>query len=444
MTIKREDKDEQGENVQIQYYLNINNNVPVSVTCFHTTNNILLQLRSSGNKKNNNTAVEKSNQTQLKNFVNNNFKSLIEQVERSVHYQSMKLELDAVLNDLKESLELDQQAKKLNQQSNTPSRDTHPQCEKSTWSGNMDRALENGVMSPIAVSKSPPVSPISSPKRRGKRCNEECEKSTTGLKLRVSSLEKDKISLKQKVEMAEKHLESLRSTISSKDGLITTQTQVIDEQLKTINSQKKLIADQEVRSKTHSEFASSFLDIMVAEGDSELETEMSNNGNLLKQMHEKVKNLEEQVSTYETKLAEEEKARDLFQEKIDDAKKKLESKCRQYNALKTQLTSIEETVLLQEKDLKAAQDDKAETQGRIESLIIENDKNKEMITWLGEKNSNLIELSNESSSHSSPDQMTLEILEKSKEKDCEIVQLKETVDFTEKSAEDAKAKWKEA
>ena len=91
----------------------------------------------------------------------------------------------------------------------------------------MDRALENGVMSPIAVSKSPPVSPISSPKRRGKRCNEECEKSTTGLKLRVSSLEKDKITLKQKVETAEKHLESLRSTISSKDGLITTQTQVI-------------------------------------------------------------------------------------------------------------------------------------------------------------------------------------------------------------------------
>ena len=47
LTIKRADKDKDGQNVQIQYYLDINGNIPVSVTCYHTTNNILIQLRSA-------------------------------------------------------------------------------------------------------------------------------------------------------------------------------------------------------------------------------------------------------------------------------------------------------------------------------------------------------------------------------------------------------------
>ena len=45
--IKRDDVDQNGDNVKSQYNLCINNNTPCTITFFHTTNNILVQLLKS-------------------------------------------------------------------------------------------------------------------------------------------------------------------------------------------------------------------------------------------------------------------------------------------------------------------------------------------------------------------------------------------------------------
>ena len=89
--VARADTDNEGENVQTQYYLCINGALPVSVTCYHTTNKMLIQLRSCGkNKKKNNARAEEENQHHLHCFVNDNFKNMIKKIEAGPSYLSMK------------------------------------------------------------------------------------------------------------------------------------------------------------------------------------------------------------------------------------------------------------------------------------------------------------------------------------------------------------------
>ena len=429
LTIKRADKDREGEDVQVQYYVNIKGDIPVSVTCYHTTNNILLQLRATGKKKS--AKIEEYNQTQLRLFVNESFKNLINKIENSGRYRLMTKEMEVTLTELKNALE--GQSEKQNEISNV----VEVQGESSATSG-LD--LDHNQLSPLA-------SPLSSPRsRKGKRCNEQCENTKTGLRSRISNLEKEKLNLQQKLATVEKHQESLRSTISSKDGITKSQNQIIEEQLKTINSQKKLISDLEVKSKTHGEFASSFIDIIVSEGDDESGDEdsigaRSGSNSVLKQMHNKIKSLEAEILTYESKLVEQQESKDVLQGKLVESQKKLDTKCKEYKALKAQLTCVEETVMAREKEIKAAQCDHSEAEGRIESLRIENDSLRVVLKEVEGKNHELLEVVEKSKSETLDLSAMEQLLEKSKEKDQEITQLKETVQFIELSEAEAKSNW---
>ena len=130
----------------------------------------------------------------------------------------------------------------------------------------------------------------------------------------MSTLEKEKLTLQQKYDTVEKHQEALRCTISSNEGLISTQTQLLADHVKTINSQKKLISDMEIKSATHSELASSFLDVLVSEGsDGDDMAADVNESNILQQMHGKKKDLQTQVSANIARIVEVEKKRDSCQ-----------------------------------------------------------------------------------------------------------------------------------
>ena len=434
LEIKRADTDEVGENVQIQYYLSINGSVPVSVTCFHTTNNILIQLRSNKKTKIKSNPNIEENQKRLHQFVNGKFSSLIRHIEASAMYQAMKTELKSTLDAVRERLEQGCHDCDVNQvldaqKSIADEVYATPRGENFDTPGKGGNSTQKQVGFPSTPSK------ILTPKKKGKQCNDECENTRVGLKTRISSLEKEKLSLKQKLETTEKHQESLRSTISSKEGLISTQAQVMAEQTKTISNQKKLIADHELQSKTHSEFASSFLEIMVSEGHNVEDTEMSIDGSkILKQMHEKVKKLEGQVLTYQEKLEEEGKMREDFRKKMDDVTQKLSTKSKEFNALKNQLATMENTVLTREKEIRASQDDAANMQHKNESLSIENARLKTVLSETDKKNEDLLEtVENLKLAVPEPCVIMEQLLEKNKDKDKEIEELKENIDFTEKS-----------
>ena len=157
----------------------------------------------------------------------------------------------------------------------------------------------------------------------------------------MSTLEKEKLTLQQKYDTVEKHQEALRCTISSNEGLISTQTQLLADHVKTINSQKKLISDMEIKSATHSELASSFLDVLVSEGsDGDDMAADVNESNILQQMHGKKKDLQTQVSANIARIVEVEKERDSCQIAVTDLKQKLGTKTRDFSGLKTQLSKI--------------------------------------------------------------------------------------------------------
>ena len=431
MEIKRADTDEVGENVQIQYYLSINGSIPVSVTCYHTTNNILIQLRSNKKSKiKSNSKIEES-QKQLRQFVNTNFAGLIRHIEASAMYHTMKTQLESALNATKERVEQGHIDSQVKQSFDVP-KSTDEDIYATPRGGNTNQLLQlKQSVVPSTPSKTP------TPKRKGKQCNEECESTRAALKTRISTLEKEKLCLKQKLDTSEKHQESLRSTISHKESLISTQAQVIADQTKSINNQKKLISDHELQSKTHSEFASSFLEIMVSDGHNMEDTEVSiDSPKILKQMHEKVKDLEAQVLTYQSKLEEEGKMREDFQNKVAEESQKLSTKTKEFNALKNQLASMEDTVLSKEKELRAVHDDAANNQCKNESLSIENARLRAVLTETEKKNDELL-VSLENLRQSVPEPGVMEqLLEKNKEKDKEIEQLKENIDFTEKSLEE--------
>ena len=361
MEVARADTDSEGENVQIQYYLCINGALPVSITCYHTTNKMLIQLRSCGkNKKKTQSTTEVDNQNHLHAFVNNNFRVMIQKVEASPSYLSMKSKLTSALNEIKEFLEQSQLVKPLSQGLNSL------KVAENAQASNCVVPSFDVTKNSIQNQPSPSRSAQSTPRRKGKRCNDECETSLSSLKSRVSTLEKEKQCVQQKLETAETHQELLRSTISNKEGLISSQIQIISDHLKTIESQKKLISEHELRSQTHSEFASSFLDIMVSE-ESDAADPGASNPDLFKQMHDKIKTLEDQVSTCESKLVEEGKEKAILKEKLEESESKFNAKSKELKTLKSQLGSMEERILEKEKEIKRAEEKHGDTQSKVES-----------------------------------------------------------------------------
>ena len=219
---KRHDIDKKGDSTQDQYEMSLGNCVPVSVTYYHTTNNILVQLKADKEQKGAKKATKTAERIQqLRDFVGNHLTVLINQIESDSRYESLKIQMDANLRSLLEDSQ---------QNSPNPLGDSRLITE-------INRGAENS--SPVKVIEANSCrdgnSPSKSPrKKNGKRCNDECDRLRTALNLRVSTLTKDKMELQPNNETMEKHQESLRGTINSKEGLIDTQTQLINGHLKTI------------------------------------------------------------------------------------------------------------------------------------------------------------------------------------------------------------------
>lgn len=74
--VKRNDVDSAGSHVQCQYVVNIGSKVMVSVTCYNTTSNVLVQLMGKMKKKERDSKI-----TKLRSFIEVNFQDLISRIE---------------------------------------------------------------------------------------------------------------------------------------------------------------------------------------------------------------------------------------------------------------------------------------------------------------------------------------------------------------------------
>ena len=210
--------DKTGENVQDQYEMNINNNIPVSVTYFHTTNNILVQLKSEkglrGAKK-----ISKTNEriVHLRSFVNNNLANLVKSIEKDSHYPAMKDDMKAMLEELLEATQQEQQGnghlklmmstenqnmtpyKQLPQTPTSMKTPTPIQTLTPMKTPTSMNALENVSEGACGgrISSPSKLSPTKSPgRKKGKKCNDDCESTRCRLNERISALERERTALK--------------------------------------------------------------------------------------------------------------------------------------------------------------------------------------------------------------------------------------------------------
>lgn len=433
---RRFDVDNTGENTQDQYEMSLCNRFPVSVTYFHTTNKIMVQLKAVKDLKGADKAAKTSERILLlRDFVNNKLAVLIEEINNDMRFDTLKVQMISNLNRMLE--ECSHRQGGCNSVSCSP-------CKL-----DLGKNLVEVKQSPLETaeaennSSNGAISPRKSPGRK-KRCNDDCDKLRVGLNLRVSTLEKEKLSLQQKCDTLEKHQESLRSTITSKDSLISSQTQIIADHTKTISSQKQLINDMEIKSATHTELATSFLDALVSEGSDDCEDSEVDEGSLLQHMHNKIKELQTQMSASIAKVADVETERDNLQTTVNDLKQKLGTKTKEYSGLKTQLCSVEKSVLSKEKELKDIQSKLADSIAGNESLRVENAK---LGAMLANAESKVNELSEETQAPETELKNTKMLLDQMngqlKEKDNKINDQKETIEFIEAAKNDAKRQWKE-
>ena len=357
---------------------------------------------------------------QLRDFVNNHLTILINDIESDARYVVLKQEMDSSLRDM---LHECQQSVSNGESSYSPRK----AIEANSNNGNV------GTPQNI-FNKSPR-------KRSGKRCNDECEKARVKLIQRVSTLEKERNSLQQKYETSEKHQEALRGTISSKESLIGTQNQLINDHVRTINSQKQLISEMEMKSATHSELAASFLDILVTEGaESEDKTEEINE-TIYQQLHNKIKDLQNELTSRAEKIVEIEAETEKFEVLVADYKEKLGTKTKEYSGLKTQLATVEQSVLTRENELKNLQTKLPDNEARCESLLVDNSKIGSLLTEAERRVAKLEEEAKVSVNTSNP--LVEQLTDQVKQKDIEITQLKESVEFLESASNQAKNNWKE-
>ena len=123
------------------------------------------------------------------------------------------------------------------------------------------RNSEDKMSSPTITLQKQPRSPK---QKKGKRCSDNCEELRKTLNCKITVLEKEKISLKQKLDTLEKHQETLRETIKS---------------------QKTLIREQQTSTQVHNNLAMMFLDEIVDDAESSTPLEQEEKVNQLKQAH---------------------------------------------------------------------------------------------------------------------------------------------------------------
>lgn len=418
---KRHDVDNKGDSTQDQYELSLGNSIPVSVTYYHTTNHVFVQLKSDKELKGARKAAKTAERIQqLRDFVNNHLTILINNIESDARYVVLKQEMDSSLRDMLHEF---QQSASDGESSYSPRK----AIEANSSNGNAETP--------------PNISNKSPRKRSGKRCNDECEKARVKLNQRVSTLEKERNSLQQKYETSEKHQEALRSTISSKESLIGTQNQLINDHVRTINSQKQLISEMEMKSATHSELATSFLDILVTEGAESGNKTEEINETIYQQLHNKIKDLQNELTSRAEKIGEIETEREKFEVLVADYKEKLGTKTKEYSGLKTQLATVEQSVLSRENELKNLQTKLADNEARCESLLVDNTKIGLLLTEAERRVAKLEEEAKVSVNTTNP--LVEQLTDQVKQKEFEITQLKESVEFLESASNQAKNNWKE-
>ena len=91
--------------------------------------------------------------------------------------------------------------------------------------------------------------------------------------------------------------------------------------------------------------------------------------NLMQQMHERVKTLESQISSYEGQISTAEQERDAANTAQIEMKKRLDSKTREYNGLRNQMAIVEATTTSREKEIKDLKENWVNSQTRIDSIV---------------------------------------------------------------------------
>ncbi len=296
-------------------------------------------------------------------------------------------------------------------------------------------------------------------RKKGKKCSDECTKLKSAQNQTIRNLENDKRALRQKVETVEKQQESLRDTLTNKEKIIASQSLSIESHVKTINNQKMLISNQEIRISTHSDLANSFMDnIFPGEGDGKNDDVSGDkrDSTLITQLHEKVKTLEEQLSSQTIIISEMEKTRndatakvpalqkdrDKYKKNLDEVEKKLNGSKKEYAGLRSQLLIMEEAATVKEKEVKALKGDQADVQAQVESLTLECDKLRNIVMTVEKENEELSEkipfllkgaVADPAGALSNPEVATNHLLNQLEDKDKQIKDLEVNIAYTEKS-----------
>ena len=390
--VKPLDVDSSGKALKSQYecQLLVTEAVTASITisCYHTTNNILVQLKG---KKISEDVWEKKLEA-VHQFAHVTMKSVIMWVEQTDNYMAIKEKIREALREMQENgfsegtlrnFE-DNLIPTIEASDLMPATKSDQVMPKSCSITGADQSLQLGEIRGPAPSKtdencpktsengtSTPVTPqcpspepalsssnttVSTPERAGdkpeivfQKENEDIvnepenadvmspvlkkpspfkspsKKCSKGCSpLRVQSLEKEKIELSQTVETLQTHQETLRSTIESKNDLLQTQTKLVSDQQEKINKQKQQIEELKISSATHNQFADSFLDCLVAAEEGNEVLLMENEKNVKQQLYKKISEKDEEVTT-------------LSKEKVD-----LQNEIQKLTATLSEKTLIEE------------------------------------------------------------------------------------------------------
>lgn len=539
--VKRNDVDSHGSNIQCQYAVKIDPNVTVSVTCYHTTSNLLVQLMGKTNKKQRADKI-----TKLRTFMNGKFVDLVQKIEGSQWYpkrlHDFKVLLESELigyssivgdgqgnctgeNKLLDINECDQcdvlvssnveedtavveknitrkgddevsetsESKiniglsmnnsmnnsecNINKESNVllqienkeeglseqeqvscslETKHTHPQhglespLQVEAIGNLLGSDSVNSDMNSEAKRQENKTSPSPRKRQKKKECNDTCELTRKQQNARITTLEKDKLSLMQKVESLEKHQQSLRDTIASKNSLIESQTKMLSDNTETAKKHEKLVADLELKLATHSELGISFLEMSLddnEEENDEPQTRGQRNEAIIKNLYEKNGALETMIKDLKGVVLKMEKEKeeimndkktlitekDVAVTKQLEELKKLQVITKQNNSLRTQMNRLEESLMDKEKQIKILHQESENKNNQI-FLLNEYKEMQESKLQKAEEDRGAI-----TDTHDcvSPESEMIPLLNsKLTEKENEILDLQETIAYNEKELQD--------
>ena len=428
ISIKTGGVDSKGTAVSTQFNVElvsrVGHQVKVSMTCYSTTSSIHLQL----NKGSKGQPGWEEKMTCFSHFVTHTLQHALLSVEETEEFHNLKEMMRSELEKSKAN-QIDGGKKS---QVIQPSPSTGALADISQCSSLKEAEEGEGV------TKVPP-----SPGKGNKKKTAELVK--------IQSLEKEKIGLKQEVETLKTHQETLRNTIQSKNDLLETQTKVVSDQQEKLSKQKQEIEDLKIASANHSKFADSFLDCLVAaEGDNEVlvrEHEVNVKQELYKSIQEKddsisalseeKSKLEEEVKNLSESLG---KLSDV-EEKYSSLVKKFEAKTKENAALVAQIATMEKSVVSRKKDLDASVAEVADLRNERESLRIDLVSAREKLNESDNLNESLKdELKQLQYSLENPEshEMYKQLCQQMKLKEEEITNLQETNAYAEKSLNELK------